>query len=64
MDRTSRTPEERSGQDLHSLLAHLAFGEVPFPGLEWVTLVGVYPEGRVHLMHSLFSVYINVYSTE
>ena len=39
-------------------------GEVPVPGLEKVTLVGVDEDGRVHLMHSLFSVHIDVYSTE
>ena len=44
MDGTPRTPEERSGRGLHSFIAHLAFGEVPVPGLERVTLVRVDPE--------------------
>ena len=43
---------------------HLALGEVPFPGLECVTLVGVDKDRMVHLMHLLFSVRFNVYSTE
>ena len=63
-DGTACTPEERSGRGIHYFLAHLALGEVPFLGLEWVTLVGIDPDGRVHLMHSLFSVRVNVYSTE
>ena len=63
-DGTARTPEERSGRGIHSFLAHLALGEVPVSGLERVTLVGVDPDGRLHLMHSLFSVRFNLYSTE
>ena len=64
MDRTACTLEERSGRGLHSFLLHLALGEVPVPGLEKVTLVAVDKDGRVHLMHSLFSVCVDVYSTE
>ena len=60
MGGTARTSEERLGRGLHSFLVHLALGEVPVPGLEWVTLVGVDPDGRVHLMHVLFSVWVNV----
>ena len=58
------TPEERTGRGLHAFLPHLALGEVPVPGLERVTLVGIDEDRRVHLMHSLFSVRVNVYSTE
>ena len=64
MDRTACTLEERSGRGLHSFLLHLALGEVPVPGLEKVTLVAVDKDGRVHLMHSLFSVCVDIYSTE
>ena len=64
MDGTSHTPEERSGWRIHSLLAHLVLGEVLVPGLERVTLDGVDPDGRVHLMHLLFSVQVNAYSTQ
>ena len=63
-DGTARTPEERTGGGLYAILLHLALGEVPVPGLVRVTLVGVDEDGRVHLMHLLFSVRINVYSTE
>ena len=33
------------------------------PGLEWVTLVRVNLEGMVNLLHSLFSVRVELYST-
>ena len=49
---------------IHSFLAHLALGEVPVPGLEQVTLVILDPDRRVHLMHSLFFVQVNVYSNQ
>ena len=45
---------------MHSFLSHLALGEVPVPGLERVTLVGVDKDGRVRLMHSLFSLCVDV----
>ena len=61
-DGSARTPEERTGRVLHAFLSHLALGEVPVPGLDKVTLVGVDEDGRVHLMHSLFSFRVNVYS--
>ena len=59
-DGSARTPEERTGRVLHAFLSHLALGEVPVPGLDRVTLVGVDEDRRVHLMHSLFSVCVNV----
>ena len=62
-DGTALTMEERTGRGLHAFLLHLALGEVLFPGLERVTLIGVNMDGRVHLMHFLFSVRVNVYST-
>ena len=37
---------------------------MPVPGLKKVTLVGVDEDRRVHLMHLLFFVGVNVYSTE
>ena len=46
------------------LLLYLALGEVPVPSLECVTLVSVDKDGRLHLMHSLFCVRVEVYSTE
>ena len=63
-DGLARTPEERTGRGLHAFLSLLALGEVPVPGLDKVTLVGVDKDGWVHLMHSLFSVRVNIYSTE
>ena len=63
-DGSVRIPEERTSWGLHVFLSHLALGEVPVLGLEKVTLVGVDEDGRVHLMHLLFSVRVNVYSTE
>ena len=60
MDGTARTPEERSGRGLHPFLAHVVLGGVPVPGLDWVTLVGADKDGRMHLMHLLFSVRVNV----
>ena len=63
-DGTARTPEKRTARGLHDFLSNLALGKVPVPGLEKVTLVGVDEDGRVHLMHLLFSVRVNVYSTE
>ena len=63
-DGTSRTPEERSFLVIHSFLAHLALGEVPFPGLERVTLVVLEPDGRVLLMQWLFSIRVNAYLTQ
>ena len=37
----------------------MALGVEPVPGLERVILVGIDPDGRVHLMHSLFSVRVD-----
>ena len=58
------TPEKRSGCGIHSLLAQMASGVDPVPGLERLTVVGVDPDRRVHLMHLLLSVQVNVYSTQ
>ena len=55
--------EKQSGQGIHSFLAQLASGVDPIPSLERVKLVGVYPDGRVLLMHLLFSVRVDIYST-
>ena len=63
-DWTARTLEERTCRGLHAFLLHLVLGKVPVSGLERVTLVGIDEDGMVHLMHSLFSVRVNIYSTE
>ena len=64
MDGTARTPEARTGQGMNSFLSHFELGEVPVPGLERVTLVGAEKDGRVHLIHLLFSVCVDVYLAE
>ena len=56
--------EGRSCQGIHSFLTHLALGEVLFLCLELLTLVRVDPYRRVHLMHWLFSIRINIFSTQ
>ena len=63
-DSSAGTPEEHTGQGLHSFLSHLTLWKVLVPGLESVTLVGVDKDGKVHIMRSLFSVRAVVYSTE
>ena len=63
-DETDRTPEECSGQVIQSFLVQISSGVEPVPGLERVTVVGLDPDGRVLLMHSIFSVRFNVYLTQ
>ena len=48
---------------LHSFLSHLASGIDPVPGFEKLCLLGVDWEGTVHLMHLLFSIPVDLYST-
>ena len=55
--------KKRSGWGIHSFLAQLASGVDLFPGLEQVTLVGVDPDGIMHLTHLLFYVRVDIYST-
>ena len=63
-DGTARTPEVRSGRVIHSFLAKLASEVYLVPCLERVKMVRLNPDGRVLLMYSLFSVQVNVYSTQ
>ena len=49
---------------VHSFLEQLALGVEPVPSLDWVTLVGLDPDIRVLLIHLLFSVRVNVCSTQ
>ena len=60
-DGTALTPEKRLGRGIHYFLSQLASGVDPVPGLKRLTVVGVDPDRRVHLMHSLFSFWFNVY---
>ena len=46
---------------IHYFLAQLASEVDPASGLDWVTLVVLDPDGRVLIMHFLFSVRFNVY---
>ena len=55
--------EKRSGWGIHSFLEQLVPGVDPVPSLERVTLVRVDSYGMVHLMHLLFYVRVNIYST-
>ena len=57
---TALTPDKCLGRGIISFLAQLELGVEPVPGLERVTLVGVDPDGKVHLMQLLFSVQANV----
>ena len=63
-DGTACTLEVRSVRVIHYLLAELASGVAPIPSLERAKTVRLDPDGRVLLMHSLFSVQVNVYSTQ
>ena len=62
-DGTARTPEEHSVWVIHSFLAQLVSGEDLVPGLDWVIMVGLDPDKRVLILHSLFYVQVNFYST-
>ena len=55
--------EKRSGRRIHFFLVNLASGVDLVPGLDRVTVARVEPYRRVHLMHSLFSVRVNIYLT-
>ena len=48
---------------IHSFLEQLTLGVDPFLSLERLTLVGFDLDGRVHIMHSLFSVRVDLYLT-
>ena len=63
-DGAALTPEKRSGRGIHTFLAQLASGVDPVPGLEQETVVRVYPDRRVHLMLSIFSVQFDLYLTQ
>ena len=53
--------EKSLGWGIQYFLAQLASGVDLVPGLERVILVGVNPDGMVHLMHSLLSVRVDFY---
>ena len=55
--------EKHSGRGIQSFLVQLELGVDPVSGLEQVTVFGVDPDRRVHLVHLLFSVRVGLYST-
>ena len=54
--------EKRSRRGLHSFLEHIELGVDPVPGMERIFLLGVDQYGTVYLLHSLFSVPVDLYS--
>ena len=48
---------------VHSFLTKLVLEVDLVPGLERVTMVGLDPDRRLLLVHSLLSIYDNFYST-
>ena len=56
------TTHTKSIVQIHSLLAHLASGVDYSHGLEQLILIGFDQDGRVHLLHSLLSVLVDIYS--
>ena len=58
------TPEESMDRGLDAFLSHLALGKALVSSLERITLIGVDADGREHLMHSLFFIRVDLYSTE
>ena len=60
-DRKALSAEKRSVWGIHSFLTQLTLGLDPVPGLDRVTLVGVDLDVMVHLMHSILSVWVDIY---
>ena len=44
-------------------MGNLASVVDPVPGFKWVDLLQVYLDGTVHLLHSLLSILVGLYST-
>ena len=55
--------EKRSGRGVHSFLVHLASGVATVSGFKRVILLQVDPDRTVHVLHSLLSLLVNLYST-
>ena len=56
------SPEKRSGRGVQSFLANLASREDLFPGFERMWLLQLDPDVTVHILHSMLSVPVNLYS--
>ena len=61
-DGKALTPEKRSGQGVPYLLVNIASGVDHIPNLEQVAVIGFDQDGTVHLLHSLLSFPVNLYS--
>ena len=57
------TSDKHPGQGVHSFLSQLASAVYHIPVLERVIILGVDPDRMVHLLHSLLSVRVELYST-
>ena len=55
------SPEKRYGRGVHYFLANLASRVDPVPGFDRVGLLQVNPDGMVHILHSMFSVPVDLY---
>ena len=56
--------EIRSERGSHAVLGHLDSRVDPAPGMESLTLLGIDPDGMVHLLHSFLSVLVGPYTTD
>ena len=55
--------EKRSGRGIHYFRAHLALGVDLIPGLDQMTLFGGDPDRMVYILKSVFSVWVDLYSS-
>ena len=55
--------KKHSVQGLHSFLAHLVLVVYLVPGLDHLCVLGINQDRMVHILHSLFSVTVKLYST-
>ena len=57
------SPLKRCGQGVHFFPYHLASRVDTVFGFDWVGILQVDPDGKVHFLHSMFSVPVDLYST-
>ena len=62
-DGTALTLNKHSDRGIHSFLDQLSSGVDYIPVMEQVAFIGVDQDGMVHLLHSLFSVPVDLYYT-
>ena len=63
-DGKALSTERRSGRTIQTFLGHLASYLDPVLGVKRLKLMGVNKDGTVHLLHSLFSVPVGLYSLD